>query len=81
MEAIELAQAMVIVDHARELDAVGCHPVDVVAGRFDHILPQQRVDSIVEELLLSGNNLTEGNVVASALILLHLGIEGEHAFG
>jgi hypothetical protein len=60
---------------------MGDHPVDVVARSVHHVLPQQVVDAVVEELLLRGDDVAEGHLVAHAQILLHLGVDGEHALG
>lgn len=81
MEAVELAQAMVVVHHAGKLHAMRRHPVDVLSRGVRQVLPQQVVDAVVEELLFGGYDVGEGDAVAHAELLLHLGADGEHALG
>ena len=81
VEGVELAQAVVVVDDAGELDAVGDHPVDVFARRLDHVLPKEVVDAVVEEVLFRVDDVAEGDVGADAGLMLHLGADGEHALG
>ena len=78
VERLELA-AVIIVDHAGEVDPAFLEPGDVLARSLNKVEPLQAVGSIVGVFHLGGYDL--GGLDGDPGRLLHLRIDSEHAFG